>query len=65
MKYRFRYNQKKYKLCDTIEEVDELIKLHDYFIISQIRCRNISKTDIKVGGNDMMTDVFVNESDVD
>ena len=34
--YRFRFDSKNYEDCDSIEKVNELIKNHDYFIISTI-----------------------------
>jgi len=34
--YRFRFDSKNYKDCDSIEKVNELIKNYDYFIISII-----------------------------
>lgn len=36
MIYRFRYNARNYEDCDNLEKINELIQIHDYFIISII-----------------------------
>lgn len=64
MFYRFWYNPHEFEDCEDIEKLSLLIELHDFFIISIIECKNISRTDIKADENDMVTDVGVSESDV-